>query len=94
MTGMFRDDYGTPTLSIFERNGLTFMKFTTTLTLVMMVGFFASHDLALAIHEIDHRYDIMGYVLDENQVPLANTEVSILLNITSPRSGSRQEVAD
>lgn len=56
------------------------MKFSTTLILVGTVGFFVWDDSALATHEIDHRYDIMGYVLDENQVPLANTEVSILLN--------------
>ncbi len=48
--------------------------------MVITVGFFALSDPALATHEVDHRYDVMGYVLDENQVPLSNTEVSILLN--------------
>lgn len=44
------------------------------------VGFFALSDLVLATHEIDHRYDITGYVLDEEQIPLADTDVSILMN--------------
>lgn len=56
------------------------MKFIISLSLVVAIGFLASSGLALATHEIDHRYNVTGYVLDENQVPLSNTDVSILLS--------------
>jgi hypothetical protein len=56
------------------------MKFITSLSLVVTVGFFALSDLALATHEIDHRYYVTGYVLDEKQMPLSDTDVSILMN--------------
>ena len=55
------------------------MKFTTSLSLVVTVVFFALSGLALATHEIDHRYDVTGYVLDEKQMPLSDTDVSILM---------------
>lgn len=56
------------------------MKFITSLSLVVIVGFFALTDLVLATHEIDHRYHVSGYVLDEKQMPLSDTDVSILMN--------------
>ncbi len=56
------------------------MKFITSLSLVVTIGFFALSDLALATHEIDHRYYVTGYVLDEKQMPLSDTDVSILMN--------------
>lgn len=56
------------------------MKLIMPRFLVLTVGAFALSGLALATHEIDHRYDVMGYVLDEKQMPLSNTEVSILMN--------------
>lgn len=56
------------------------MKFFMPLLLVLTVGAFALSGLALATHEIDHRYDIMGYVLDDEQMPLPDTDVSILMN--------------
>ena len=55
------------------------MKLIMSLFLVA-VGCFVLSGLALATHEIDHRYDVMGYVLDEKQMPLPDTEVSILMN--------------
>jgi hypothetical protein len=56
------------------------MKLIMSLFLVLSVNIFALSGLALATHEIDHRYDVMGYVLDEKQMPLSDTEVSILMN--------------
>jgi hypothetical protein len=56
------------------------MKFVMPLSLVLTVGAFVLSGLALATHEIDHRYDVMGYVLDEKQMPLSDTDVSILMN--------------
>ena len=56
------------------------MKLIMPLFLVLTVGAFALSGLALATHEIDHRYNIVGYVLDEKQIPLSDTDVSILMN--------------
>ena len=36
--------------------------------------------LATALHEIDHRYDVTGFVLDDEKQPLANSPVSIRLD--------------
>ncbi len=56
------------------------MKLVMSLPLVVTFVFFALSGLALATHEADHRYHIKGYVLDEKQMPLSDTGVSILMN--------------
>ena len=78
MAGIPKGIYGTPTISIFERNGLSFMRVIAFLSLLVSASYFALSGLALATHELDHRYNVRGYVLDENQAPLSNTDVSIL----------------
>lgn len=55
------------------------MKLIISLLLVLTVNAFALSGLVLATHEIDHRYDVMGYVLDEKQMPLPDTDVTILM---------------
>ncbi len=56
------------------------MRFVIPLFLIVNIGFLSLSDLALATHEIDHRYSVIGYVLDEKQMPLSDTDVSILMN--------------
>ncbi len=56
------------------------MRFVIPLFVIVNVGFLSLSGLALATHEADHRYHIMGYVLDEKQMPLSGTDVSILMN--------------
>lgn len=46
-----------------------------SLVIVSMAGF----QVAAALHEIDHRYDVTGFVLDEKEQPVANSSVSIRL---------------
>lgn len=56
------------------------MKLIMPRSVVVAVGFFALSGLALATHEVNHRYHVTGYVLDEKQMPLSDTDVSILMN--------------
>ncbi|TDJ64545.1 MAG: hypothetical protein E2O37_06605 [Proteobacteria bacterium] len=56
------------------------MKLVMPRSLVVTFVFFALSGSALATHEADHRYHIKGYVLDEKQMPLSDTDVSILMN--------------
>ena len=46
-----------------------------SLVIVSMAVF----QVARALHEIDHRYDVTGFVLDEKEQPVANSPVSIRL---------------
>lgn len=56
------------------------MKLIVPLSLVVTVGLLALGGLARATHEVDHRYDVRGYVLDGTEKPLADTDVTILMN--------------
>ncbi|MFQ5936292.1 MAG: hypothetical protein ACE5LB_07790 [Acidiferrobacterales bacterium] len=49
------------------------------LTSLAVIALLSLQSLALATHEIDHRYDITGFVLDENEKPIAGSPVSIRL---------------
>jgi hypothetical protein len=51
------------------------MRTLTSLLIANLVGF----QLAMALHETDHRYDVTGFVLDEKEQPVANSPVSIRL---------------
>lgn len=44
---------------------------------LVLLALFAS--AALATHEANHRYNVRGFVLDENETPLADSTVSIRL---------------
>ncbi|MFQ5995831.1 MAG: hypothetical protein ACE5K1_12160 [Acidiferrobacterales bacterium] len=35
---------------------------------------------ALATHEIDHRYDVIGYVLDQQERPIADAKVRVFMD--------------
>jgi hypothetical protein len=45
----------------------------------LVIACVAGMQVATALHEIDHRYDVTGFVLDEKQQPVANSPVSIRL---------------
>ncbi len=45
----------------------------------MVIAWATGIPLATALHEIDHRYDVTGFVLDDEKQPLANSPVSIRL---------------
>jgi hypothetical protein len=45
----------------------------------LVIACVAGMQVATALHEIDHRYDVTGFVLDEKQQAVANSPVSIRL---------------
>lgn len=53
----------------------TFLRVVTVSVLLSL----ATLPAAWATHEIDHRYDVTGFVLDANEQPIANSPVSIRL---------------
>jgi len=51
----------------------------TVISLLAAVTFLVAAPVARATHEVDHRYAVRGYVLDDAQQPVAGASVSIRL---------------
>ncbi|MFQ6021532.1 MAG: hypothetical protein ACE5NW_02320 [Acidiferrobacterales bacterium] len=52
----------------------------TYLALILITSFVLLPPVALALHEIDHRYDVMGYVLDKEEKPIGEAQVRIYMD--------------
>lgn len=56
------------------------MKIFAHLIIASAIAHAVMLSVAFATHEVDHRYNVTGYVLDANEVPLADKMVEIRMN--------------
>lgn len=62
-----------------SRRGHTLKALIVSTLAGLAIASMAGFQVATALHEIDHRYDVTGFVLDEKEQPIANSPVSIRL---------------